>query len=150
MGRWNGVCTFAGEMSPFPFDGGDPVDAAYPLPSANPSETKSLAFGITSVVFAVLTVLLPVIIVTFFAVVVTNDPNERARAWAPVVIVFIGGFVSLMASGITSALGTVAGVIALARHERKSWLATLGLIVNVPVMLFAIYVYAVTRPAQGG
>ena len=31
-----------------------------------------------------------------------------------------------MVSGVTSVLGTLTGGIALARHERKSWLAAIG------------------------
>ena len=126
------------------------MSAAYPLQHANSSETKSSAFGTASVVFAVLTVLLPVVFITFFAVKATNDPNEQARAWAPLIIVFAGGITSLLASGVTSVLGSIAGVIALVRNEPKSWLATAGLIVNVPVALFAIFVFVMAQVRGGG
>jgi hypothetical protein len=63
--------------------------------------------------------------------------------------VFAGGITSVLASGLTSVPGGIAGAIALARHEPKSWLATTGLIVNVPVALFTVFVFAVAR-ASGG
>jgi hypothetical protein len=124
------------------------VSAAYPLQPAEPSEVKSSAFGTASAVFAVLTILLPVFVMTWIGVKASNDPNERARDWLPVLVIFVGGFIGLMASGITSVLGTIAGTIALARHEPKRWLATTGLIICVPIALFALFVFASLRPAS--
>ena len=125
------------------------MDAAYPLPRTNQSETRSSAFGTASAVFAGLTLLLPIVTVAFFAVKATNDPNEQARAWAPLIILLAGGIVSLLLAGLTSVLGSIAGVIALARKERSTSLAVIGLLVNVPVALWAIYVFVIGQPNAG-
>lgn len=125
------------------------MSTAYPLEPAESSEAKSSAFGTASAVCAALTLILPVFVMTWIGVKASNEPNEQARAWLPLLVIFVGGFIGLMASGITSVLGTIAGTIALARHEPKRWLATTGLIVCVPIALFALFVIATLKPNGG-
>ena len=121
------------------------MTAAYPLQPTSPSEARSSAFGAASAVCAALTLLLPVVIVLAIGAKVANDPNEQARAWAPLLVVMVGGFISLLASAVTSVVGSIAGAIALARRERNIWLAVVGMIVNGPLAFLAISALAMLQ-----
>jgi hypothetical protein len=99
-------------------------------------------FGVASAAFAGLTVLLPVLVMAFFINKAEREPNDPDHFWAWLSAVIVGGGVSVVASGLSSLVGSIAGGVALARGERRGWLAGLGLVVNAPVLLFAIYLVA--------
>lgn len=121
------------------------MSAAIPLRPTSSSQTRSAAFGTASAVCAVLTLLLPVVILFLVGAKAANEPNEQARAWAPLLVILVGGFLSLLASAFTSVVGSVAGAVALARRERNIWLAVVGLIVNAPIALLAISALAMLQ-----
>lgn len=132
-----------GNESPVPSTEARVRSTAYPLHATDPSESsdaKSAVFGTTSAVCAALTVL----IMAFFIDKAAQEKDAKAQPWAWL-IVLAGGAMSTIAAGLTSAVGTVTGGVALARGERKDWLARVGLLVNVPVALFALYVVAATQ-----
>jgi len=108
-------------------------------------EPKRAYFGTASAIFAVLSVVLPVLIGVFFASRVEKETNEQAKAWAPLGAFFATMIVSFFADAITSVLGIVSGLIALGRREQWKWLAVVGLVVNVPIVLFLVYMLAVVQ-----
>ncbi|MCI0700722.1 MAG: hypothetical protein L0241_06545 [Planctomycetia bacterium] len=112
-------------------------------------EPKKSYFGAASVVFAVLSVVLPIAIGAFFGSRVENETSEQAKAWGPLIALFATIIVSFLVVGITSFLGSLSGLLALVRGERSSWLAVVGLIVNGPILVFLLFVFAVMQ-ANGG
>ena len=121
------------------------MTTAFPLQPISRSATRSATFGTASAVCAALTVLLPVVILLLLGAKAANEPNEKAREWAPLLVILVGGFLSLLASAITSVLGSVAGALALARRERSIWLAIVGLVVNGPLALLTISALAMLQ-----
>jgi hypothetical protein len=125
------------------------VEATVPL-APGPADGKRFSFGTTSVVCAGLTILLPVLVVVFAGVRANQDTNDSTHFWGAFVVLVVGGVFAVLAAGVTSVLGTVAGAIALGRGERNGWLATVGLCVNAPVALFVLYLVVVVRANTGG
>lgn len=112
------------------------MSAALPAPS----ETRGAPFGTASLVFAALTVVLPVAI--GFLTAHQLDRDEAARqgnGWGGLLILLLGVAGIVVAAGLSSAAGAAAGIVALARGERAVWRPVVGLVVNVPVALFALY-----------
>jgi hypothetical protein len=112
-------------------------------------EPKKPHFGIASLVFAALSVVLPVVIVLVVERQVDRDTHEQAKAWAPLIAVFLGAILSAIAVGVTSLLGTITGGVALARGERQSWLAVVGLVVNVPILAFVAFLVVLVQASRG-
>jgi hypothetical protein len=63
----------------------------------------------------------------------------------------LAGFaLAVAASGLSSLVGTIAGVVALARGERHRWRSVVALIVNVPVLVFVAFLVIAARAHNGG
>ncbi len=87
------------------------------------------AFGITSVVFAVLSFLLPIsLIIVFMDKAKNEDANQQV--WAALGAMLAGVVFAGVAAGVTSIVGVVTAIIALIRRERLIWVAIIGLIPN--------------------
>ncbi|VTR97157.1 unnamed protein product [Gemmata massiliana] len=115
-----------------------------------PAESKGSAFGVTSFVFAGLTVLAPVLIMVFFGARALESAERPSHSWEPLGLVLAGGVLSIIAAGASSLVGSVAGTIALLRGERRIWRAIFGLVVNLPVLLFMLYMYVTAQMNNGG
>jgi hypothetical protein len=111
---------------------------------------RAPAFGTTSLVFAVLTVVLPVLIMLYAGARADKDTSDPSHVWGPIAILIAGGVFALFALGVSGALGTLTGGVALVRGESSTWRAVVGLIVNVPAVLFVLYLVAVVRANNGG
>jgi hypothetical protein len=129
------------------------MEAALPAPATD----KKAIFGTTSLVFALLTVVLPVVVLIYFglkagdAMQPPDDPNrakdigEAGRGVLPFAIAAAGVAFAIIASGVSSLVGTLTGVVALIRRERSVWRPIIGLIVNVPVTLFVLFLIIVAQ-----
>jgi hypothetical protein len=125
------------------------VEAAYPVPAGN-AEQKSSPFGIASVICAGLAVLLPPLIMLFAGMRADRDTSDPTHFWGPLAILVAGGLLAVLVAGLSGLVGSITGGVALARKERQSWLAVIGLIVNVPITLSVLYLILAVRANNGG
>ena len=79
-----------------------------------------------------------------------RDVGCNRDGWGGLGMFLAGLLIAFMVGGLCSAVGTITGIVALARGEGQSWRSVVGLVVNVPVVLFVLYVIAVTRQNNGG
>jgi hypothetical protein len=103
----------------------------------NPLARKRPVFGVLSVVFAALTVLVPLGIVMSLPL----DPVPRPDGgpehdWEPVVRTLTNVAAALLSAVAAALLGLIAGLIAILRPERVRWLAVAGLVANGLVLAF--------------
>src|SRR5262245_5532776 len=97
-------------------------------------EGRLAIFGTTSFVFALLTAVLPVIVLFYFGSQAADamrpepdDPNrakdfgEVGKGFVPFVIMLAGFAAAVGVSWLSSLVGTLTGAIALIRRERKVW-----------------------------
>jgi hypothetical protein len=138
------------------------VEATLPRPT-EPAKRKFPAFGTASLVFAILTVVLPVIVLISFGLKAEeamqptpDDPNrakdigEAGRGVVPFAIMLAGFALAVAASGLSGLVGTITGILALIRLERAVWRPIIGLIVNVPPALFFLYLVVMIAINGGG
>ncbi len=126
------------------------MDAALPAPREVSVEKKPPTFGTVSLVFAVLTIILPLVTLLFFGQKAAQEERANAQGGlAGFLVVIIGVFFSAIVSGLSSLLGTLAAVVALARGERQTWRPIVGLIVNVPVLAVVAYTAIAIRSSTG-
>jgi uncharacterized membrane protein YedE/YeeE len=113
-------------------------------------EPKKPVFGTASVVFAALSVVLPVLIMLLFDRE-ANQPTEHQRDqfWRWLGLLIAGLIVSTLAAGLSGLLGTIAGAVALLRGEPKRWRAVVGLVVNAPIVAFVAFLFFVVRANNG-
>ena len=78
-----------------------------------------------------------------------KDVGEAGRGLVPFAIMLAGFALAVAASGLSGLVGTIAGVVALIRREPKRWRPVIGLIVNVPVLLFVAFVVIAARAHNG-
>ena len=120
---------------------------ALPLEGQSPpAESKPATFGTASFVFAILTIVLPVLVMIFFGQKATQEGqaannNADHGALVSLLLVLAGVVFAGIVSGLSSLVGTLTGVVALIRGESHAWRPVVGLIVNVPV--FALFAYTV-------
>ena len=126
------------------------MDAVLPQPASRSAGARAPWFGTASLVFAVLTVVLPVLVMLSAAERADKDTSDPSHVWGPFAILLGGGIIAVFLSGVSGALGTLTGGVALARGESSTWRAVIGLIVNVPAVLFVLYLVAVVRASNGG
>jgi hypothetical protein len=109
-------------------------------------EPKKPVFGTASVVFAALSVVVPVIIMLLFGRE-ANQPteHERDQFWRWLGLLLAGLILSTLAAGLSGLLGTIAGVVALIRAEPKRWRAVVGLAVNGLIVAFVAFLFIVVR-----
>jgi hypothetical protein len=122
---------------------------------------KGAIFGTASLVFALLTVVLPVIVMIYFGSKAANalppENNNRAKdigeagaGLVPFAIALAGVGVAIVVSGVSSLVGTLTGVVAMIRREPKRWFAVIGLIVNVPVTVSVLFLILAVWANNGG
>lgn len=114
-----------------------------------PVEGKKAMFGTLSVVFAALTVILPVLVVAFFSNEADKDTSDPTHFWGPLALLIAGGILAVLVGGISGLLGTISGSVALIRREPIRWLAIVGLVVNIPVMLCVLFLFLFVRVNSG-
>ena len=114
-------------------------------------ELRRPVFGVASVVFAVLSILVPVLVMVLFGHEAgrASQDEKRNQFWEALGLLLAGAIVSVFAAGITSLLGSVSGGVALLRRESKRWLSVVGLVVNLPILSFIVFLFAVVRMNQG-
>jgi hypothetical protein len=136
------------EEGRFPAPGGVLVEVATPAPG------KKATFGTTSLVFAALTVILPAVMMLIFGQKADRESNAPGNGgYGPLVaigLLLAGAALGAIAAGLSSLVGTVTGVVALLRGERHTWRPVVGLIVNVPVLLFVAFAAIAIRAGNGG
>jgi hypothetical protein len=130
------------------------VDAALPLETSREAKGKPATFGTASLVFAVLTIVLPVLVMLAFGQKATREADSPEHGgWGGLVaigLLFVGVVAAAIVSGLSSLAGTITGVVALARGERRVWRSVVGLVVNVPVLLVIAYTLIVVWISNGG
>jgi hypothetical protein len=126
------------------------VDAALPQPVSRTAGARAPWFGTAALVLAVLTLVLPVLIMLSAGERADKDTSDPSHVWGPIAILIAGGVFAVFAMGVSGALGTLTGGVALARGEASTWRAVIGLFVNVPAVLFVLYLLAVVRASNGG
>ena len=111
---------------------------ALPLESRSLPEGKPATFGTTSLVFAILTIVLPVLLMIFIgykADAAEREANNQNNGLLGFLLLITGIFFAGIVSGLSSLVGTLTGVAAFARGERHAWRAVVGLVVNAPVLV---------------
>lgn len=130
------------------------MNAALPLPDRPDTDAKPASFGTASLVFAGLTVILPVVLMLIFGQKADRESNAPDNGgYGPLVaigLLLAGAAMGAIAAGLSSLVGTVTGAVALLRGERHAWRPVVGLIVNAPVFLIVAYLVAVVRMNSGG
>jgi hypothetical protein len=130
------------------------VDAALPLESRSPLERKSATFGTASLVFAALTIILPVVMMLIFGQKADRESNAPDNGgYGPLVaigLLLAGAAIGVIAAGLSSLVGTLTGAVALIRGERSQWRPVVGLIVNVPVLALVTFAAIALRANNGG
>ena len=61
----------------------------------------------------------------------------------------LGVIAAVIVAGVSSLIGTLTGLVALARGEGQSWRPIVGLVVNVPVVLSVLYLVVVMWHSGG-
>lgn len=125
------------------------MDAASPLP-VGAAEPKKSSFGTVSLVFALLTVVSPVAVALVTGYELThNEEANNHGGWGGLLFVVLGVMAAVLVAGISSLIGTLTGVVALARGEGQNWRPIVGLVVNIPVVLFVLYLVVVMWHSGG-
>lgn len=104
-------------------------------------------FGGASAALAILTLVLPFGL--FVGALYSSDPNDpKNQGWGALGVLIAGMAAGILAAAVCGLAGTVAGIVALSRGERRQWLAIVGLLVNgIVVLLLAA---AIVSNANGG
>jgi ABC-type Fe3+ transport system permease subunit len=102
----------------------------------NPLGRKRPVFGALSVVLALLTFLVPILIVVSQPLDPVRQPAGQEHDWEPVVRALTNAAVALLSALAAALLGLIAGLIAVLRPERFRWLAVTGLVANGVVVAF--------------
>lgn len=119
------------------------MSAAYPLPANNRTDSKAPTFGTASLVFAGLTIVLPVLVVLLTNYRLDHIGRNNHNGWEGLGIVLLAVMAAVASAGLSGLVGSITGIVALARGEGQRWRSIIGLIVNVPVTLFVLYLIAV-------
>ena len=127
------------------------MDAAIPADRESAVDTKPATFGTASLVFAGVTVLLPVIVMLFFGEKAPRE--EQAGGWgglSAIFLVLVGLMFAALVSGLSALAGTITGIVALVRGEQSAWRSVVGLIVNAPIFVLVAFSAIVARVQNGG
>lgn len=126
------------------------VEAAHPLPATDATDSKRTSFGTASLVFAGLTIVLPVLVGLFTGERLEHSEAAKRDWWGGLGIFVLGLLAAIAVAGLSGLIGTVTGIVALVRREGQSWRSVVGLLVNVPVVLFVLYLVVIARANPGG
>jgi hypothetical protein len=130
------------------------VDAALPLRYQPGADAKPASFGTASLVFAGLTVILPVVMMLIFGQKADRESNAPDNGgYGPLVaigLLLAGAAMGVIAAGLSSLVGTITGAVALIRGERSQWRPVVGLIVNVPVLALVTFAAIALRANNSG
>jgi len=103
-------------------------------------ERKRPVFGGVAAALAILTLVLPFVL--FAGAMVTGDPNDpKDQGWGWLGRLVAGFVLAVAAAVVTGLVGSVCGVVALARKERLPWLGIVGLVVNGAVLVILLAAY---------
>ena len=127
------------------------MEAVLSQPSSVEPEAKKSSFGIASLVFALVTVVSPVVValVTGYELSHNEEANNHG-GWGGFLFIVLGVMAAVFVAGVSSLIGTLTGVVALLRGEAQQWRPVVGLVVNVPVTLFVLYLIVAMRANNGG